>query len=62
MAGASEWFRKKLAKYGIYPTKQKEHWCGRCKEQAECPAYNTGVIYPCPYYKEEMAYGTEKHD
>ena len=29
--------------------------CDTCAEAAECPAFHTGVIYPCPYYHQEEA-------
>ena len=31
-----------------------ENRCHKCTEQKECPAYDTGVIYPCPYFKEVL--------
>lgn len=31
----------------------KEKRCPTCIARNSCPAYNTGVIYPCPYYKGE---------
>lgn len=58
MGWASEQLWKDLAKIGIYPNipdrepEPEEHRCDKCKERDICPAYNTGVIYPCPYYKE----------
>ena len=33
--------------------KNEEHRCWFCKSWADCPACDTGVIYPCPYFKEE---------
>ena len=24
--------------------------CSSCAEAQDCPAYGTGVIYPCPYF------------
>ena len=59
MGWASERFWKDLARLGIYPNvpdrepETEEHRCGSCGKQDTCPAYNTGVIYPCPYYKED---------
>lgn len=58
MGWASEQFWKDLASIGIHPNvpdqkpEPEEHRCGSCKKRDICPAYNTGVIYPCPYYKE----------
>ena len=37
----------------------KEFRCEFCKSRYECPAYNTGVIFPCAYFKEEH-HGTEE--
>lgn len=31
----------------------KEFRCTFCKSRYECPAYNTGVVFPCAYFKEE---------
>lgn len=31
----------------------KEFRCTICESRFECPAYNTGVIFPCAYFKEE---------
>lgn len=31
-----------------------ENRCHKCTEQKECPAYDTGVIYPCPYFREVL--------
>ena len=28
----------------------EEYRCGDCAERLECPAYSTGVCYPCPYH------------
>lgn len=30
-----------------------EDRCHFCQEQATCIAFDTGVIYPCPYFKKE---------
>lgn len=30
-----------------------EYRCCICDSRFECPAYNTGVIFPCAYFKEE---------
>lgn len=60
MGWASEQFWKDLARLGIYPNvpdrkaEPEERRCGKCKEKGTCPAYNTGVLDPCPYYKEEQ--------
>lgn len=37
-----------------------ENWleetrCNTCTEATECPAFHTGVIYPCPHYHQEEA-------
>ena len=29
----------------------EEDRCPECGERRSCPAYDTGVLYPCPYYK-----------
>lgn len=33
--------------------KTKENRCPICAERSGCPAYETGVAYPCPYYEEK---------
>ena len=38
----------------------EEDRCHFCKERAKCPAFDTGVLYPCPYFKKEDHHGTEK--
>ena len=30
-----------------------EFRCCICQSRNDCPAYETGVIFPCPYFKEE---------
>lgn len=37
-----------------------EQRCQHCQEKAECPAYNSGVVYPCQHYKERERDGTEE--
>lgn len=32
----------------------KEFRCCICKSKWDCPAFNTGVISPCAYFKEEQ--------
>ena len=34
--------------------------CNTCSEREFCPARNTGVSYPCPYYEEEKQDGTKE--
>ena len=29
----------------------EEERCPECGERETCPAYDTGVLYPCPYYE-----------
>lgn len=29
----------------------EETRCPECGERESCPAYETGVLYPCPYYE-----------
>lgn len=56
MGWASEQFWRDLARAGIYPInkeQEEEYRCKICKEQGVCPAFETGVIYPCPYFKED---------
>lgn len=31
----------------------EEPRCKFCKAKTTCPAYDTGVIYPCPHFCEE---------
>lgn len=31
----------------------EEYRCEICKSQDVCPAFDSGVIYPCPYFKED---------
>lgn len=33
--------------------RRTENRCPTCQDGRDCPAYNTGVIYPCPYYKKK---------
>jgi hypothetical protein len=33
----------------------KETRCDTCSEAAKCPAFDTGVLYPCPYYHQKEA-------
>lgn len=30
----------------------EEARCPECGERESCPAYGTGVLYPCPYYED----------
>lgn len=36
-----------------------EFRCCICKDRNECPAYNTGVVFPCEHFEEEK-HGTEE--
>lgn len=29
-----------------------EQRCQHCRDKDECPAYDSGVLYPCGYYQE----------
>lgn len=29
----------------------EENRCHFCENSNDCPTFNTGAIYPCPYYK-----------
>jgi len=40
--------------------RKQETRCHTCQEGPECPGYDTGVIYPCPYYRKEKSHGKEK--
>ena len=57
MGWASKQFWADLARVGIYPNtkhtlpKREEERCPVCGERENCPAYESGVLYPCPYYK-----------
>ena len=31
----------------------EEFRCCICDQREDCPANDTGVVFPCPYYKEE---------
>ena len=33
-----------------WPTEKR---CHTCTGKANCPAFDTGVIWPCPYYHQE---------
>lgn len=37
---------------------KEEGRCGICMNWEKCPAYMTGVIYPCPNFEEEKSNGT----
>lgn len=44
----------KIGKWTEYQMPMPEEYrCTICKSRFECPAYNTGVIFPCAYFKEE---------
>ena len=32
-----------------------EHRCDVCVQRKDCPAYDTGVSYPCPYFQEQSS-------
>lgn len=34
----------------------EEYRCEICRIQDECPAYDTGVLYPCPHFEEDMSW------
>lgn len=56
MGWANEMFWRELARRGIYPNipiRREEDRCRDCGERETCPAYDTGVIYPCPHYRRE---------
>ena len=40
--------------------KKDETRCHSCQERKTCPAFDTGVMYPCPYYKEDINNGAEE--
>jgi len=33
---------------------QNEQRCQHCRWRADCPAYDTGVGYPCKHFEEEL--------
>lgn len=44
--------------YGLYlvcfrDKHRVETRCSSCVKAQDCPAYDTGVIYPCPYYERK---------
>lgn len=44
----------KIGKWTEYQMPMPEEYrCTICESRYECPAYNTGVIFPCAYFKEE---------
>jgi len=43
---------RNLKKY-IHYNWMTEDRCDQCKENRDCPAYNTQVLFPCPHFKEE---------
>lgn len=47
-------YQKILRKLRHCAGEKTENRCHKCTEQKECPAYDTGVIYPCPYFKEVL--------
>lgn len=47
----ASWVERKLKEVG----QSEEQRCQHCTEGPECPAYDTGCIYPCPYFKEVKA-------
>ena len=65
MGWASKQLWIDLARLGIFPIgteprkpleaqqPDEEYRCKTCKQKTYCPAYDTGVCYPCPYYKED---------
>lgn len=43
-----------------YMPMPKEFRCCICQSRNDCPAYDTGVIFPCTYFKEVEHHGTEE--
>lgn len=44
---------KQLEKFNSYlHSSNEEHRCNYCEDRDNCPAYMTGVLFPCPGYKE----------
>ena len=41
------------------PPEKEEHRCQVCVERESCPAFETGVAYPCRYFEEEKEHGQE---
>lgn len=39
-----------MVRLAVYYGQPEEHRCGECTENFGCPAANSGVIYPCPYF------------
>lgn len=37
-----------------------ENRCSTCVLANECPAYNTGIIYPCEHYREVESHGEQE--
>lgn len=40
-------------KYDVCTPARTEKRCDKCADKETCPGYDTGVIYPCPYFKED---------
>lgn len=43
-------------KVEIWKDTQGEQRCQHCRSRETCPAYDTGVSYPCKYFDEEYIY------
>jgi len=39
---------------------KQETRCRHCHAREACQAFDTGVIYPCPYFEKEADNGTEE--
>lgn len=37
----------------IWKDTQSEQRCQHCRWRKDCPAYDTGVAYPCKHYEED---------
>lgn len=54
------WIERKMKRSEKIAKQTLEQRCQHCQEGPECPGYNTGVIYPCEYYKEREEHGDKK--
>ena len=44
---------QQLEKFNSYlHSSNEEHRCNYCEDRDNCPAYMSGVLFPCPGYKE----------
>lgn len=65
MGWANNQLLRDLARLGIYPIGKgpreplepqqpdEEYRCKSCKAKSNCPAFETGVAFPCQYYLKE---------